>query len=66
MLKPFSIIIPLVLITSLLSCSQVQDKSLNTIAVSSTVNINQAWQFKRVDSETKQPPSKDGGLKPAD
>ncbi|NQY37502.1 MAG: DUF4982 domain-containing protein [Alteromonadaceae bacterium] len=52
MLKAFSTIASLVLLTTLLACSQPQVQSPNTTAVSSTVNINQGWQFTRSDPET--------------
>jgi beta-galactosidase len=38
------------LLTSLSACSQVDVQSFETIEVSSVVNINQGWEFKRLDS----------------
>lgn len=43
MLKPFLFIFSFVLISTLFSCSEVQAKTI----VSSTININQGWEFKR-------------------
>ncbi len=57
MLKIFSTTIVIAFFTTLFGCSQVEEQSINfievsTTAVSSTVNINQEWQFKRIDSAT--------------
>ena len=34
---------------TLVSCSQTEESSVDTLAVSSTVNINQGWLFKRLE-----------------
>ena len=51
MLKPFLYVIYIVSLTTLISCSRPQVEVADTTAVSSTVNINQGWQFKRLDAE---------------
>ncbi len=56
MLKSFSnlvsVVLSTVLLTSLLACSQVEVQSLETIEVSSIVNINEGWQFTPENSDS--------------
>ncbi|WP_019028897.1 glycoside hydrolase family 2 protein [Colwellia piezophila] len=60
MLKSFSNIVSIVLLTvlltSLLACSQVAVSPLGTTQISTTVNINKGWQFKRLDAEQVDAP----------
>ncbi len=60
MLKSFSnivrVVLLTVLLTSLLACSQVAVSPLETTEISTTVNIDKGWQFKRLDAEQVDAP----------
>ncbi len=50
MLKFSSYLTVLILLMTVISCAQMEVQSLNNNTTSFTVNINQGWQFKRLDS----------------